>query len=144
MEGMLKRLMNVDVAQELIEETWLAVKTHAQENPALVSFVFSTSLFALGMLMMQRGRKVLKRDGSDFNSVLGGCPKLLNNSDMVVDKETIASAVSNYEHNYANAQEISSKSSVAARNKNYASMVDNFYTVVTGGFSQIQLSFQID
>lgn len=132
MEGVLEHL-NFGVLK-----TWSGVTSHAQANLALVSFVFATSLLTLWMLMMQRGRKVLKRDGSDFTSVLGGCPKLLNNSDMVVGKETIASVVSNYENNYdAKTQKISSKSSVEARNKNYASMVDNFYTIVTGGYNNI-------
>ena len=104
---------------------------YTEENTVVVGAAAATAALA-GFLIF---RKIeMRRDGTDYQSGLGGV-KLLNNSDHTLQGDQFNSSINDYSSMFGGAREktgaITSEESVELRKKRYADMVNHFYNLVT-------------
>ncbi|CAM9405058.1 unnamed protein product, partial [Heterosigma akashiwo] len=71
-----------------------------------------------------------KRDGKDFDDLVTGSTRMLNNSDSVVKKDEVKNVVDGYENLFKNENNTSDEA-IKTRQTEYQKMVNSFYNLVT-------------
>jgi len=118
------------VYKSLLDATSAAIKDANKKQTLLIS----VGGVAAVAIILQYGRKSqpngTKRDGKDFEGVVNGSTRLLNNADSVLKKNEVKDSVDGYEALFKG-QDNSSEEAILQRQSEYQRMVNSFYNLVT-------------
>ncbi|CAM9330133.1 unnamed protein product [Heterosigma akashiwo] len=107
----------VDSAQRFLEK----------DNNAVLTLGGAAAIVALIALKKKASPK---RDGKDFDDLVTGSTRMLNNSDSVVKKDEVKDVVDGYENLFKN-ENNTSGDAIKTRQTEYQKMVNSFYNLVT-------------
>lgn len=107
----------VDSAQRFLEK----------DNNAVLTLGGAAAIVALIALKKKASPK---RDGKDFDDLVTGSTRMLNNSDSVVKKDEVKNVVDGYENLFKNENNTSDEA-IKTRQTEYQKMVNSFYNLVT-------------
>lgn len=123
-------------------------ETMFQEGSITPVGVACIALFGVNIAL--RVSRSFKRDaqGSTFGDFFSSF-KLLSNTDSVLKREEVENSVNNYEKLFSGARKetgkVTSEESIKTRQKEYETMVDSFYNLVTDfyewGWGQVRPAF---
>lgn len=115
-------------------EESLISKPHQQ---ATVALLVGVSVLTIVMNVLFRRRRADANDNraAVFKDTVRGSLSILSNENSVLDREGVKGSIEGYERLFDGARQsvgsISSKESVALREKEYRTMVNSFYDLVT-------------
>ena len=104
---------------------------------SLTSLVAGAAISIVSLNLIFTISKTFKRDsvGNSFGNVVTGSVSLLQNKDSVLKREEVKDSMDGYDNLFAGARKdvgsIHSKESIEKRQKEYQTMVNSFYNLVT-------------